>query len=177
MLILKGKLTQGAGPCQAFAADDGVQWSLVGELGGAALGDEVFVSGVEAEASPCGQGRTLFVQRVDKTLPSAVDPLAQVTRTIDVAVTFSSRDLSPRFSLEGDDLGLTFDNAGKWRGKFDSVSVTGKLDVVFVSKGFNGQKFGLTVTATNPASGKTKEETFQQETKKGVVSFREEMDV
>lgn len=66
MLSLTGVLIEGGTECQLFQADDGTQYTLLGDLKGFKNGDKVQLSGEEAEISFCMQGKTLSVKAIGK---------------------------------------------------------------------------------------------------------------
>jgi hypothetical protein len=66
MLSLTGVLIEGGAECQLFQADDGAQYTLLGDLKGFKNGDKVQLSGEEAEISFCMQGKTLSVKAIGK---------------------------------------------------------------------------------------------------------------
>ena len=61
-----GTLTGEGTECPALRADDGTLYTLVGDLGTAATGDHVRVTGTATEVSTCMQGTTLRVVSIEK---------------------------------------------------------------------------------------------------------------
>lgn len=66
MLSVTGVLIEGGAECQLFQADDGAQYTLLGDLQGFKNGDKVRLSGEEAEISFCMQGKTLSVKAISE---------------------------------------------------------------------------------------------------------------
>lgn len=67
MLSLTGVLIEGGAECQLFQANDGTQYTLLGDLiKGFKNGDKVQLSGEEIEISFCMQGKTLSVKAIGK---------------------------------------------------------------------------------------------------------------
>jgi len=60
-----GALTDEGVECQAMRGDDGVLYTLGGDLRGAEVGDRVRVAGRIAEGSICQQGTTLDVESIE----------------------------------------------------------------------------------------------------------------
>jgi hypothetical protein len=63
LVCLVGRPTEEGVECQAFRADDGGLYTLLGNLAGLA-GDAVCICGRPAEFSTCMQGTTLAVTRI-----------------------------------------------------------------------------------------------------------------
>ena len=57
MASLTGVLIEGGVECQLFQANDGTQYTLMGDLKGLKSGDKVQLSGEEVEVSFCMQGK------------------------------------------------------------------------------------------------------------------------
>lgn len=66
MASLTGVLIEGGVECQLFQANDGTQYTLMGDLKGLKNGDKVQLSGEEVEVSFCMQGKTLSVTAISK---------------------------------------------------------------------------------------------------------------
>ena len=66
---LTGMLIEGGIECQLFQADDGAQYTLMGDLKGFQNGDKVQLSGEEVEVSFCMQGKTWSVKTISKVKP------------------------------------------------------------------------------------------------------------
>ena len=66
MASLTGVLIEGGVECQLFQANDGTQYTLMGDLKGHKNGDKVQLSGEEVEVSFCMQGKTLSVKVISK---------------------------------------------------------------------------------------------------------------
>lgn len=66
MASLTGVLIEGGVECQLFQANDGMQYTLMGDLKGLKNGDKVQLSGEEVEVSFCMQGKTLSVKGISK---------------------------------------------------------------------------------------------------------------
>ena len=71
MRCYKGQLTDEGVECQAFRADNGELFTLIGDLAGYENGDKVVVCGTIAEISFCMQGTTLVVSYIGKKVPKA----------------------------------------------------------------------------------------------------------
>lgn len=65
----KGTLTDEGVECQAFRSAEGQLFTLIGDLGGFGVGDEVVVCGTVAEISFCMQGTTLVLSYIGKKAP------------------------------------------------------------------------------------------------------------
>ena len=65
-LSLTGMLIDGGVECPLFQADDGAQYTLLGDLHDLKSGDKVRLSGEEAAISFCMQGKTLSVRTISK---------------------------------------------------------------------------------------------------------------
>lgn len=63
---LTGVLVEGGVECPLFQADDGMQYTLLGDLKGLQHGDRVQLTGEEVEVSFCMQGKTLSVKSIKK---------------------------------------------------------------------------------------------------------------
>lgn len=68
-VCVKGKLTDEGVECQALRTADNELYTLVGDLQGFQVGDEVYVSGTIAEFSFCMQGTTISVDWIGKKPP------------------------------------------------------------------------------------------------------------
>jgi hypothetical protein len=68
-ICVHGKLTDEGVECQALRSDDGKLFTLVGDLKGFKIGDEVYVSGHIAPISFCMQGITVAITWIGKTAP------------------------------------------------------------------------------------------------------------
>ena len=66
MASLTGVLIEGGVECQLFQANDGTQYTLMGDLKGLKNGDKVQLSGEEVEVSFCMQGKTLSVKGISR---------------------------------------------------------------------------------------------------------------
>lgn len=150
---------------------------LVGNLSGVRDGDAVFVCGTEAAAAFCGDGRALAVSWIGTSMGGAPALPALVHRDVDIDVTRSTRDNSPSFKLEEED--LTLRAAGdKWQGAFPNLPVRGPLDIFFESDGWIDQQFTLTVTARDPKdASKIWSKSYTKTVKKSHVVFDEDLDV
>lgn len=174
--LMHGELFDDGQPCQGFRSDAGEVFGLIGPIAGFKNGEKVYVVGSKVVGTICGYPETLLVSWIGKELASV--PVQPIKRNVEVAATYSSRDHSPELKLEGNTLSLTYDNArGKWFGRYIDFEITPPLSVVFVSKGWSGQLFEVTVDVTEPDTGKVKSETFKKPTKKGVVVIDAEMNV
>lgn len=98
-------------------------------------------------------------------------------RNVTITATLSMRDLSPTFKLEEQSLGMS--SAGNlWVGTYEGVYVQGALDVFYMSEGWKGQVFVVTVEATDPAAAdKSWKGEFKAMVKKGHAVIDEELDV
>ena len=65
-IVVKGELTDEGVKCQALRTDTGELYTLVGDLQGFQVGDEVCVAGTIAESSICQQGLTIVVMWIGK---------------------------------------------------------------------------------------------------------------
>ncbi len=65
-LLLTGVLIEGGVECPLFQANDGTQYTLMGDLKGLKIGDKVQLAGEEVEISFCMQGKTLSVKTISK---------------------------------------------------------------------------------------------------------------
>jgi hypothetical protein len=65
-VVAVGKLTGEGVECQAFRAEDGTLYTLVGDLKGFKAGDKVRVVGEKVEFSTCMQGTTLSVKNIKR---------------------------------------------------------------------------------------------------------------
>jgi hypothetical protein len=72
MRCYKGVLTDEGVECQAFRSEDNELFTLIGNLEGYGVGDQVVVCGTIAEISPCMQGTTLVISYIGKKLPKAL---------------------------------------------------------------------------------------------------------
>ena len=63
---VEGRLTGEGVECQALRAEDGTLYTLVGDLGDFAPGDEVRITATRADFSFCMQGETLHVHRISR---------------------------------------------------------------------------------------------------------------
>ena len=68
-VCLKGTLTDEGIECQTLRTPDNELYTLVGDLEGFEIGDEVLVSGTIAEFSFCMQGKTISVSWIGKESP------------------------------------------------------------------------------------------------------------
>ena len=68
-IVVKGVLTDEGVKCQALRTDTGELYTLVGDLKGFQVGDEVYVAGMIAEVSICQQGLTIVVSWIGKYPP------------------------------------------------------------------------------------------------------------
>lgn len=68
-VCVKGTLTDEGVECQTLRGDDGKLYTLVGDLGGFGVGDDVYVAGTVAEISFCQQGTTINVTWIGETAP------------------------------------------------------------------------------------------------------------
>ena len=68
-IVVKGKLTDEGVECQTLRTDAGELYSLVGDLRGFQVGDQVYVAGTIAEFSLCQQGLTIVVSWIGKYPP------------------------------------------------------------------------------------------------------------
>ena len=64
--LVTGILIEGGVECQLFQANDGTQYTLLGNLEGFKNGDKVQLAGEEVEISFCMQGKTLSVKTINK---------------------------------------------------------------------------------------------------------------
>jgi hypothetical protein len=64
MLRVAGTVTTEGVECLALRGDDGQLYTLIGDLAGASIGDEICVEGQLVEISICQQGTTLNVENV-----------------------------------------------------------------------------------------------------------------
>jgi hypothetical protein len=65
-LRVQGQLTAEGVECQAFRADDGTLYTLLGDLKGLKAGERVVVEGTRVEISFCMQGITLQVKQIER---------------------------------------------------------------------------------------------------------------
>lgn len=65
-VVVRGVLTDEGVECQALRGDDGILYTLTGDLEGFEVGDHVRVQGTVAEVSICQQGTTLDVKKIQK---------------------------------------------------------------------------------------------------------------
>ncbi len=65
-IVIKGVLTDEGVECQALRTDAGELYTLVGDLKGFQVGDQVCVAGTIAESSICQQGLTIVVSWIGK---------------------------------------------------------------------------------------------------------------
>ena len=68
-LCLKGELTDEGVECQAFRTVSGELFTLIGDLKGFKVGDQVVVCGTVADFSFCMQGTTLILSWIGKAPP------------------------------------------------------------------------------------------------------------
>ena len=68
-VCIKGKLTDEGVECQALRTANDELYTLVGDLKGFGIGDEVYVSGTIAEFSFCMQGVTIAIHWIGKNPP------------------------------------------------------------------------------------------------------------
>ncbi len=68
-LCVKGELTDEGVECQTLRTKEDQLYTLVGNLNGFKVGDEVFVSGTVAEFSFCQQGTSISVDWISKDAP------------------------------------------------------------------------------------------------------------
>lgn len=68
-ICIRGTLTDEGVECQALRTRNDELYTLVGDLSGFQVGDEVFVAGITAEISFCQQGITIAVQWISKVPP------------------------------------------------------------------------------------------------------------
>lgn len=71
-VCVKGTLTDEGVECQALRSVDGALYTIVGDLSGFKLGDEVVVCGTIAEISFCMQGITINASWIGKEVPKAL---------------------------------------------------------------------------------------------------------
>jgi hypothetical protein len=71
-ICVKGKLTNEGVECQTLRTTDDEIYTLVGELNGFKIGDEVVVCGTIADISFCMQGTTINVSWIGKGAPRAL---------------------------------------------------------------------------------------------------------
>lgn len=71
-VCVKGTLTDEGVECQALRSVDGELYTVVGDLGGFKIGDEVVVCGTIAEISFCMQGITINAIWIGKEVPKAL---------------------------------------------------------------------------------------------------------
>ena len=76
MVVRRGELTAGGVECPALRGDDGVLYTLTGDLAEFKAGDEVIVEGTLPEMSICMQGTTIQVARIEQGGGS--EPLSQL---------------------------------------------------------------------------------------------------
>jgi hypothetical protein len=151
--------------------------ALLGALSGVREGDQVYVCGTKAEASFCDCPTALLVTWITSKYGGEDALPSTVRRNVTVKVTLSSRDSLPVFELEGTDLSLTGQHR-HWLGEFPDVTVTGKLNVFFRSKGWLDQEFTLVVAAVDPINtASTWKKEFKKTVDKGRVTFDETIDV
>jgi hypothetical protein len=65
-ITVTGTLTDEGIECQALRGDDGVLYTLTGNLGAFSTGGRVTVSGSVAELSICQQGTTIRVTSIEQ---------------------------------------------------------------------------------------------------------------
>jgi Protein of unknown function (DUF5818) len=68
-ICVRGTLTDEGIECQALRTDTGELYTLVGNLGGFTIGDQVYVAGTLAAVSFCMQGMTIVVSWISKGAP------------------------------------------------------------------------------------------------------------
>ena len=66
-VTVTGKLTGEGAECQAFRSNNGVLYTLTGNLRGFKEGDKVRIVGRPAKISTCMQGTTLVVESIKKS--------------------------------------------------------------------------------------------------------------
>ena len=66
MVVRRGRLTAEGVECPALRGDDGVLYTLAGDLADFKAGDEVMVEGRIAETSMCMQGTTIQMVRIEE---------------------------------------------------------------------------------------------------------------
>ena len=71
IICVRGTLTDEGVECQALRSKDGELYTLLGDLNGYKIGDEVVVCGHVAEISFCMQGTTIVVTWVGQKPPKA----------------------------------------------------------------------------------------------------------
>lgn len=72
MRCYKGILTDEGVECQAFRSEEDELFTLIGDLEGYGVGDQVVVCGTIAEISFCMQGTTLVISYIGKKPPKAL---------------------------------------------------------------------------------------------------------
>jgi hypothetical protein len=65
-MTIRGQLTDEGVECPAMRGDDGVLYTLLGDLGGLKPGEQVTVEGTPVAISFCMQGTTLQVTRITR---------------------------------------------------------------------------------------------------------------
>ncbi len=71
-ICVKGTLTDEGVECQALRGTDGKLYTLLGDLKGFKIGDEVIVCGTVADISICMQGTTIVISWIGKEAPRAL---------------------------------------------------------------------------------------------------------